>query len=65
MLSLMQTMYLNLHKLTLSQFLSMGLDIKFKINLHHEHFSEALEKYTRFPKLLSFSVTVINILMER
>ena len=60
----MQTSYLNLYKLTLSQFLPMGLDIKCKTSFHHEHFSGALEKYTRFLKLLSFSVTIIDILME-
>ena len=28
----------------------MVFDSKFKINLYHEHFSETVKKYTRFPE---------------
>ena len=41
----------------------MGFDRKFKINLHHERFPEAFEKYTRFPKftlLSTISYVCIN-----
>ena len=35
----------------------MGFDRKLKINLYHEHFPEASETYTRFPKFtLLFSI---------
>ena len=40
----------------------MGLDSKFKVNLNREHFPEALEKYTRFPKFtLLFSISYVRI----
>lgn len=44
-----------MHQLTLLQLFSMGFDRKFKINLHHERFPEAFEKYTRFPKFTLLS----------
>ena len=37
----------------------MGFESEFKINLHHEHFPDALEKYTM--SLLSFSVLVMYV----
>ena len=49
-------------KLTLLQLFSMDFDSKFKINLHHEHFPEAFEKYTRSPKFtLLFSISYVCI----
>ena len=44
---------------------SMVFDSKFKINLHHEHFPETLEKYTRFPKFTLLFSIVMYISMER
>ena len=61
----MKIMYLNFDKLTLSQLFSMVFDNKLKINLYHEHFPDTLEKYTRFPKLLSFSVIVMYASIEK
>ena len=61
--STMKIMYLNLYKLTPSQFsffFSMDFDSKLKINVYHEHFPEA--KYTRFPKFtLIFSNSYVRI----
>ena len=42
----------------------MGLEIKFKINFYREHFSEIL-KNTPVLSLLSFSVLVVHISVER
>ena len=43
----------------------MNLDSKFKINLYHEHFPAALEKYTRFPKsTLLFSISYVHVNRE-
>ena len=45
-------MYLKFDKLTLSfhSCFMMTFDSKLKINLYHEHFPDALEKFTRFSK---------------
>ena len=43
----------------------MVFDGEFKINLYHEHFPEILEKIPVFLSLLSFSVLVMNVSMER
>ena len=61
----MKIMYLNLHKLTLSQVLLMGFDDKFKINLYHEHFLRLRKDVPVFQSLLSFSVIVMYGSMER
>ena len=55
-------MYLNLRKYVFHRCFPIGFDSKFKISLHHEHFPEVLEKYTRFPKLtLLFSIIYVRI----
>ena len=59
----MKIMYLNFDKLTLSQFLLMVFDSKFKINLYQ--LPDTLKKYTRFPILLFFSVLVTYVSIER
>ena len=38
---------------------------EFEIDLNHEHFPEALEKVMVFLSLLSFSVLVMRLSMER
>ena len=38
---------------------------EFEINLNHEHFPEALEKIMVFLSLLSFSVLVMHLSIER
>ena len=39
------------------------VDSKFKFNLYHKHFPEALEKYPVLLSLLSFSILVMYVLM--
>ena len=43
----------------------MVFDSEFKMNLYHEHFPEALEKIPVFLSLLSFSVLVMYVSIER
>ena len=58
----MKTIPLNFDKLTLSQLFSIVFDSKLKMNLYHEHFPDALEKYTRFPMFtLLFSNSYVRI----
>ena len=53
-------MYLNFDKF--HSCFSMAFDSKLKINLHHEHFPDTLEKYTRFPKFtVLFSISYVRI----
>ena len=43
----------------------MVFDSEFKMNLYHEHFPEAWEKIPVFLSLLSFSVLVMYVSIER
>ena len=61
----MKIMYLNFDKLTLSQLFSMVFGSKLKINLYHEHFPDTLENIPVFLSLLSFSVIVMYLSIER
>ena len=61
----MKIMYLNLCKQIFHNCFSMESESKFKINLYNEHFPEALNKYTRFPKfILLFSISYVRINRE-
>ena len=57
-----EVMYLNLYNSYTVLFLPMSFDSKFKINLYHEHFPEAFENFTRFPKFtLLLSISHVRI----
>ena len=59
----MKIICLNYNKLCHSCFLMGFVDSKFKFNLYHKHFPEALEKYPVLLSLLSFSILVMYVLM--
>ena len=59
----MKIIYLNYNKLCHSCFLMGFVDSKFKFNLYHKHFPEALEKYPVLLSLLSFSILVMYVLI--